>query len=139
MRAGNFKGAKQEYDKVLAVQPNAVGVLNNQATVMQRLGDPGAMAIAERAYKLAPKDSSVVDTYGWGLAMAGKLDAALRLLRDARLRQPESPDIRYHLAWTLAKLGQKAEAREELAYALKSSSVFDSIEDARALQKSLGN
>ncbi|MDB5800027.1 MAG: repeat:Tetratricopeptide 4 [Rhodocyclales bacterium] len=138
MRAGNWKAARDQYDKVLAVQPNAVPILNNQATVLQRLGDPTAMTVAERAYKLAPQDPSVVDTYGWGQALAGKLDIALRLLRDARLRQPEDGDIRYHLAWTLTRLGQKSEAREELSYALKTARHFDSQNEAKALMKELG-
>lgn len=138
MRAGNWKAAREQYDKVLAAQPNAVGILNNQATVLQRLGDPGAIAMAERAYKLAPQDPTVIDTYAWGLATSGKLDMALRLLRDARLRQPENGDIRYHLAWTLTRLTRKAEAKEELGYALKSGSRFDSVNEAKALMKELG-
>ncbi|MEC5387568.1 XrtA/PEP-CTERM system TPR-repeat protein PrsT [Uliginosibacterium sp. H3] len=138
MRAGNWKGAREQYDKVLAAQPNAVNILNNQATVLQRLNDPAALGMAERAYKLAPQDPLVIDTYGWGQAQAGKLDAALRLLRDARLRLPENGDIRYHLAWTLARLDRKQEAREELAYALKASGSFESINDARTLMKALG-
>jgi putative PEP-CTERM system TPR-repeat lipoprotein len=139
MHAGNWKAAREQYDKVLALQPEAVGILNNQATVLQRLGDPAAMSVAEHAYKLAPQDPGVVDTYGWSQAMAGKLDVALRLLRDARLRQPEDGDIRYHLAWTLARLGRKSEAKEELGYALKSGARFDSLVEAKALMKELGS
>jgi putative PEP-CTERM system TPR-repeat lipoprotein len=138
MRAGNWKAAREQYDKVIAAQPNAVGVLNNQATVLQRLGDPSAVSVAERAYKLAPQDPNVIDTYAWGLAIAGKLDMALPLLRDARLRQPESGEIRYHLAWTLSRLGHKAEAKEELSYALKLGNKFDSLADAKVLMKDLG-
>jgi tetratricopeptide (TPR) repeat protein len=138
MRAGRWKEARESYDKVIAAQPNAAGILNNQATVLQRLRDPGAEAMAERAYKLAPQDPNVVDTYGWGQAMLGKLDVALRLLRDARLRQPESGEIRYHLAWTLARLGRKQEAREELSYALQAGGSFDSLAEAKALMNELG-
>jgi putative PEP-CTERM system TPR-repeat lipoprotein len=138
MHAGNWKAAREQYDKVLASQPDAVGILNNQATVLQRLGDPSAMSVAAHAYKLAPQDPGVVDTYGWAQAMAGNLDVALRLLRDARLRQPEDGDIRYHLAWTLARLGRKPEAKEELGYALKSGARFDSLVEAKALMKELG-
>ncbi|HSD39227.1 MAG TPA: tetratricopeptide repeat protein, partial [Rhodocyclaceae bacterium] len=138
MRAGNWKGAREQYDKVLAVQPNAVGALNNQATVLQRLGDPSAASVAERAYKLAPQDPNVIDTYAWGLATSGKLDQALQLLRDARLRLPESGEIRYHLAWTLVRLGRKAEAKEELVYALKPGARFDSMVEAKGLMKELG-
>ena len=138
MRAGNWKAAREQYDKVLAAQPDAVSVLNNQATVLQRLGDPSAASVAERAYKLAPQDPSVIDTYAWGLAQSGKLDMALQLLRDARLRQPESGEIRYHLAWTLSRLGRKAEAKEELSYALKSGNKFDSVVEAKGLMKELG-
>lgn len=48
----------------------------------------------------------------------GDLETGLRHLRDARLRSPGSGDIRYHLAYALARSGRKPEAKTELAAAL---------------------
>ncbi|MFT3734241.1 MAG: PEP-CTERM system TPR-repeat protein PrsT [Rhodocyclaceae bacterium] len=138
MRTANWKGAREQYEKVLAARRDDVGILNNLATVLQKLRDPTAMSVAERAWKLAPQDPNVIDTYGWSQAQAGQYDAALRLLRDARLRNPENLETRYHLAWTLGKMGRKAEAREELAPVLKAGTAFDAQEEARVLSRELG-
>ncbi len=54
----------------------------------------------------------VIDTLGWALFQNGQTERALQLLRDARLRQPGNPDIRYHLAAVLAHTGRKTEARD---------------------------
>lgn len=138
MHVADWKRAREQYEKVLQVQPNVPQVLNNLAVVLQNLGDPGAIAMAERAWKQSPTNYNAIDTYGWVLARNGKLDDALRLLRDARLRQPESPDVRYHLAWVLNRLGRKQEAREELTEALKGSARFEEQDDAKRLMKELG-
>ena len=67
----------------------------------------------------------------------GQPERALQLLRDARLRDPANPDIRFHLAAVLAHTGRKNEAREELQAALKAGRVFESSADAQALLKTL--
>ena len=67
----------------------------------------------------------------------GRSDRALQLLRDARLRQPANPTIRYHLAAVLAQTGRTAEAKEELRSALASTPQFEGDAEARELLKSL--
>lgn len=59
------------------------------------------------------------------------------LLRDARLRAPQNPDIRYHLAAVLAGKGRKAEARSELEAALQGNHGFESEAQARQLLEAL--
>ena len=71
------------------------------------------------------------------MLQAGQTDRALQLLRDARLREPGNPEIRYHLAVVLAQTGRKTEAREELEAALKGNPVFESASDAQVLLKTL--
>ena len=111
--------------------------LNNLASTMIRQGEPAAAAVvAERALTKDPRNASVIDTAGWAYHLAGNLDRALPLLRDARLREPTSPDIRYHLAAALAKAGRKAEAKEELDAALRSTA-FESHKEALALSQTL--
>jgi Flp pilus assembly protein TadD len=65
------------------------------------------------------------------------VDAGLRHLREARLRDPQNPEIRYHLAAALAKIGRKEEAQQELDEALRTKVAFDDIEAARSLLRSL--
>lgn len=117
-RAGQLEAAKASYARVTALEPDDAVTLNNYANLLQRLGDPLARQYSERAVKLVPNNPSFADTLGWILAQAGETDAALRQLREARLRAPENGEIRFHLAWTLNKAGRKAEAREELQAAL---------------------
>jgi putative PEP-CTERM system TPR-repeat lipoprotein len=113
LHANDLKGARTSLETLLK-QEETPDLLNNYALVLLQLGDPGALAVAEKAWKLAPGDPKFVDTYGWVLARSGQPEHGLGLLRDARLRDPRNPEVRFHLAWTLVKLGRSREAREEL-------------------------
>lgn len=136
-RAGAFPAARRSYDTALKLRPNDVEALNNLASTMIRQGEAAAaVAVAEKALALDPRNPAVIDTAGWAYHLSGNGDRALQLLRDARLREPNSPDIRYHLAAALAKAGRKAEAREELDAALRNTA-FDSHKEAQALSQTL--
>lgn len=136
-RGGDFPAARRSYETALKLNPKDVEALNNLANAMIRQGDlAAATATAEKALALDPRNANVIDTAGWAHHLAGNGDRALQLLRDARLREPGSPDIRYHLAAALAKAGRKAEAREELDTALRSKS-FESLKEAAALGQTL--
>uniref|UniRef100_UPI0013D7E946 tetratricopeptide repeat protein n=1 Tax=Enterobacter cloacae TaxID=550 RepID=UPI0013D7E946 len=78
-----------------------------------------------------------LDTAGWASHRQDNTDRALQLLREARLRAPENPDIRYHLAVVLSKTGRKDEARDELGAALKTGSAFASAPEALQLLATL--
>lgn len=136
-QAGNFTAAKRHYETVISRQPDDVEALNNLANVMIQLKDAGALAIAERALTLRPQDPMIIDTVGWANHVAGKSERALQLLRDARLRAPDNPDVRYHLAQVLAQAGRKAEAREELLAALQGNRKFESQAAAKVLLEAL--
>lgn len=118
--AGQVDGARASYAKLLAMDPDNPMVLSRYAMMLHRVNDPGALAMAEKAYQKAPSRPENADLLGWIQARKGNLDAALPLLRDARLRRPESSEIRYHLAYALAKSGRADEARAELKVALES-------------------
>jgi len=136
-RDGQFAAAKTTFETLLKLTPDDSDALNNLANVLLRLKDPGAIAMAELAVAKAPANYNAIDTLGWALFQAGQIDRALQLLRDARLRQPTSPEIRYHLAAVLAKIGRNNEAREELEAALKYDQGFDGAKEAQALLKTL--
>ncbi|MDH0868113.1 XrtA/PEP-CTERM system TPR-repeat protein PrsT [Mitsuaria sp. GD03876] len=136
-RAGVYPAARRSYETALKLKADDVDALNNLANTLVRQGDPAAAtAVAERALALEPRNVAVIDTAGWAFHLAGNADRALQLLRDARLREPNSPDIRFHLAAALAKAGRKAEAREELDVALRSTA-FESHKEALALSQTL--
>ncbi len=137
VRSNHMPAARREYEQLRQLLPNDAGVANNLANVLLRMQDPGALPMAEKALELSPDDPTVLDTAGWIAFRVGKNDRALQLLRDARLRNPESSEIRYHLAAALAKAGRPAEARDELSAALRNVSAFDGRNDAEALLRTL--
>jgi putative PEP-CTERM system TPR-repeat lipoprotein len=138
LRAGDLAAARAGYERLLQRYPDDAEVLNNLAQVAIRQGDKTAVGYAERAHKLAKDNAAILDTLGWALVRNGSLDRGIGLLRDARLRDTSSPDIRYHLAAGLAQAGRDAEARSELKEILKEGVVFDELEEARRLQRTLG-
>jgi putative PEP-CTERM system TPR-repeat lipoprotein len=137
LRLGRLKEARAAYEKLLQALPENGSVLNNLAIVADKLGDKGAANLAERAYNARANDPIVIDTLGWILVRQGQTDRGLGLLRDARLRDPGNPEVRYHLAVALSKTGRTNEAREELAEALKAAVSFDGLDDAKKLAREL--
>jgi predicted Zn-dependent protease len=114
-------------------------VLNNLAQIAVVQNDPKALELAQRAFKGNPNDALIIDTLGTILVRQGQVERGIEVLRNARLRNPGNPEIRYHLAAALAKQGKRAEASEELAQALKIGQAFDEIDAARKLQTELAS
>ena len=125
--------ARQVYEALRSDGVEDIVLLNNLATVYQRLGDGRALSTAELAYKRAPEVPSVLDTYGWILAQNGRPQEGLALLREAYARSSTGPEIRYHIGLALLGIGKKEEAVEELTAAIEGDVWFADIADARAL------
>lgn len=136
-RTGQMPAARAAYEQVLKTTPDDAEVLNNLANVMLLQGDAGAVTIAERALALKPSAPHIMGTAGWASFKAGKVDQALKLLRDARLRNPDNAQTRYFLGAVLAQQGRPGEAREELRAALGSKSDFPGRAEAERLLVSL--
>lgn len=134
---GNARLAAREFQAATAINPKDVLGLNNLAWSLDQIGDPGAQAIAERAYRLAPNVANVDDTLGWILARGGKAGGAVDYLEHAAQLDPADPSIQYHLAYALAKTGQKAAAREILDKLLATGKAFDARQQARQLLTSV--
>lgn len=135
---GKLEAARKTYGQALSLQPANALILNNLAVVLQKLNDPAAEGMAEKALALKPGNPDIADTLGWILVQRGELTTGLRHLRDARLRRPDSADVRFHLAYALFKSGRAAEAREELASALQSPDGKRIAEEAKRLKADLG-
>lgn len=137
-RAGNMPAARLAYEQLLKVAPNHVEALNNFAHVLLALKDvAGANRAAGQALAAKADAPHIIGTAGWMALKAGQTDRALQLLRDARLRDPANPELRYYLASALASAGRPGEAREELQAALRGGVTFASVKDAEALLKTL--
>ena len=136
-RQGMLVAARTGYEALLKDAPDDADVLNNLANVLLLEKSPQAVAVAERALAAAPGSTAIIDTLGWALLQNGQPDRALQLLRDARLREPGNPVVRYHLAVALAQTGRTAEAKAELTHALTTAPRFEGSDEAQSLLKSL--
>lgn len=127
-----------QYQKIILIDPNHLGALNNLASLLQARGNPAAFDFARRAYAIAPDNPAVKDTYGWALYQQGKIQDALPLLQAAAQQaKPESPDILTHWASALSKAGKHAEAITVLKRALTTHAEFSERNQAILLLKSI--
>jgi putative PEP-CTERM system TPR-repeat lipoprotein len=138
MQAGKNDDARKSYQRALAQDPDEASTLSSYASLLHRLGDPAAAATAEKAVKLAPGNPEFADVLGWILVQQGNVEAGLRHLREARLRDPNNGGVRYHLAYALAKAGRKAEARDELGAMLANASRAPLPPEVTRLKNELG-
>jgi cellulose synthase operon protein C len=136
-RNGNYAAAKSAYTALLRIVPEDGLALNNLANVLLQLKDPESVKVAEQAVAINPAYASASDTLGWALLQNGQVDRALKVLKEAKQRDPASAEIRYHLAAALAQSGNKKEARDELDLALKDGRPFDGSAAAAELRKTL--
>ena len=134
---GQWPAAGDIYRRLNADGAGDAVMLRRHALVQLKLGDPGALATADKARALAPNDPNTIDTVGWIRLQSGDVEGALALLRDARLRAPANPSIRYHLASALVKSGRTGEAKAELTAALQAQADFPEAGEARSLKATL--
>ncbi|MBI3431868.1 MAG: PEP-CTERM system TPR-repeat protein PrsT [Hydrogenophilales bacterium] len=105
VQAGQLDMAQQQYETLNKLLPNDASVYNDLAYIMLKRRQPGALAMAEKAYQLAPGNANVADTLGWAWVEAGEVRKGLRYLREAKIRAPTDPEVRDHLAEALKRAG----------------------------------
>lgn len=139
---GNMEKAKPLYLS-LSEATNYVGrplVLNNLANLyIQESKFDAAYNFAQQAYEALPDNQAILDTFGWVLTLRGNYDYALNLLRQSFSMNASDPGVRYHIAYTLMKLGRNTEALNEINVLLSDFGDFDSRQDAEALKKQLSS
>jgi predicted Zn-dependent protease len=92
--------------------------------------------LAERAVAAAPQSPNIDDTLGWILLAQGEADKAVSYLSAASVSAPGNPDIQYHLAVALNRVGRTADAQSTLETLLGSGAAFaDKAEAERLLQQ----
>ena len=117
--------------------PNMAAVLNNLAFILIEQDLTEALTLVERGLAFDPKSANLVDTKGWITAKQGNYSQALELLRQAYSMNSNDPNIRYHLAYTLHKLGRSEEAKQELNQAFKLDLPFSQETQAKSLLEEL--
>lgn len=130
--------AVAEYTRLVTDRPTDPIALNNLAWLYQRQGDlPKARELAERAVTTAPAAAQIRDILGWILLAQGEADKAITNLTAANSAAPRNPDIQYHLAVALQRVGRPADARVMLETLLGSGASFTDKADAEKLLQEL--
>lgn len=114
LRAGDFAGARAQYEKMLAATPDNALVLNNIAWTAHQQKDPKAITYAEKALGLAPDSGAILDTVGMIQIASGKKEEGLANLRRAAELMPAALPIQLNLARAYGSTGDPAKAREML-------------------------
>ncbi len=138
-KTGQYDLAQSHYEYILKANENNALVLNDFAWLLHEKGDVKALDYAEKAFKLQPENGAVMDTLGWILVQKGEIIRGEKILQQAVVLAPHIPDIRYHLAVALVKLGQTDDARKILKKLINSPSsrAFGDIDEAKALLEQL--
>lgn len=131
------KAAIEQFQIVLKQNPKAAPALNNLAWLYQQEKNPLALEYAEKAHQVAADNPIILDTLGWILVEQGNTSRGVPLLQKAVSLAPQAGEIRYHLAFGLAKAGDKTQARKELEQLLAAGNNFSGIDEAKTLLKQM--
>ena len=140
--AVQYQDAKQndnairEYEKAIEGTTDNSVALNNLAWLYHLKGAPKALDLAERAYRAAPENAGIQDTYGWILTQKNQADKGKHLIKQAMEQIPDNLEIRYHYAAALIKSGNENEGRQILEELLKQDKPFNGKNEAQQLLKS---
>lgn len=112
------------YESILKRRPNDLLVANNFVSVL--LENPTKANVARALVASQPLKGAdnpyFVDTYGWTLFNAGKVEESLPFLKRAAESGPKVAEIRHHYGLALWKSGQKTAAKAEFEAVIKSTS-----------------
>lgn len=137
--AGHHAQAAERYRAVLKSAASHVVALNNLAHLLAVHLDAAADALplARRAAALAPTDPAILDTLGWVEHLAGNHKEALRILSDVVAREPSRADFRLHAAFAYLAVGDRLNAQQQLAEAVRLDPALDDSTDVRRLREQL--
>jgi tetratricopeptide (TPR) repeat protein len=137
---GNSHRAIELYDRLYASNSRLELAANNLAMLLVTYRDDADSLDRARDLTAAFADSdngALLDTYGWVRFKRGEIPAALTALERAAKLAPQSRVVRYHLAMTQLKSGERDKARRSLEFALADAANFAGIEEARSALKDL--
>jgi tetratricopeptide (TPR) repeat protein len=122
------------YNTLLARRPEDKIVANNLASLLLEKDDPESVRRAAAAAEML-KDSEnpyFLDTYGWALYRAGRVEEGIAALEKAVAAAPTLIDARYHLGVALLESGESARGAAELQAVIDAPSApQERVADAR--------
>ena len=129
----DWEHAKQQYQKVLDIQPDNPVASNNLAYVMLQQGGnvDVAFAMAQTARRQLPDNASSADTLGWAFYHKHVYTSAINLFKEAVKKEPNNALFNYHLGLAYAKSGQAALARQQLDRVVKIKPNFPDVDELR--------
>lgn len=129
--------AIEQYEIVLQRNPQSILAANNLAAMLvDQKGDPKSLEralVLSRKFESQPANPYLLDTLGWAHHKLGHEAEAVRLLKQATALAPDHPVLNYHLGAAYSKMGQPADARRHLNKAVATGTLFDGLDEAKAL------
>ena len=132
--AGHIDSAISSYEAVLRLNSKNVLAANNLAAMLvdhkrDQASLEKAFALSRDFEKEAPHPL-FLDTLAWVRLKMGQQEEALRLMKSAVERSPNTAILNFHLGVAFFQTGQSTEARHYLTKALKSSEQFQGRQEA---------
>jgi tetratricopeptide (TPR) repeat protein len=120
--AGRKSEAMESLRHSLQLKPDNAAVMNDLAFLIVESGGrlDEALALAEKAVRMAPQQPNLTDTLGWIYFKRNSIDIALQIFRGLARKYPGNPEFRYHFGLALLQKGDRATAKAELKAALSS-------------------
>ena len=129
--------AEQLYREVLARKPDHLVALNNLAYALAGQKKPGALALAEKAVRLAPDSAPFQDTLAFCLAAERQWARAIEAQNRAIELSPAAPQYRLQLARLHLNAGDKDAAIAQLEQLERLGSQFPRRAEVLALLRQL--
>lgn len=131
-RSGNQDEAFRNYDKMLALEPDNVLVLNNYSYYLAVAGKEleKALTMIQKCIEIEPMNPTFLDTYAWVLFKNLLYTRALEPMQKAiDLSTDPSGEVLEHYGDILFMNGRKEEARQIWIKARNAKEVSDKIEE----------
>lgn len=125
--------AKQQYQKVLEIEPDNAATLNQLAYLMLEQGGnvDVAFAMAQTARQKLPDNPNTADTLGWAFYHKQVYKSAITLFKEAATKDPGNVHFNYHLGLAYAKNGQVALAKQQLERLVKIKPNSQEVDELR--------
>jgi tetratricopeptide (TPR) repeat protein len=135
---GDVEGARDRYERVLEIDPEAAVAANNLAWIYAQHGGniDVALHLAQTAQKRLPDVPEVADTLGLIYYKKNLASLALSLFKASAIKEPGNAVYQYHLGLAYASAGDSERAKASLTKALALKSDFDGADQARSLLSS---
>ena len=119
LEQGKYRTAEEQYQTVLAKDPENVDALSNLGVVYFRIGKiRSAESMLKKALAIAPNDDFVLTTLGIVHYRQSRFDEALKELRKAIELNPDSATAHNYLGITASQKGRQQEAEKEMLQAI---------------------